>query len=207
MTRTAEVVSTVADLAAARAAQPGSVGVAMTMGALHAGHVDLIRAARAACDRSIAIREAMIRAAPATPWARPGLGASLLQRGQLRRSDGDAAGAAADIRRALTVLAEYPAEIGDAAVTEASCHAALSDLASVLGSGVSAAEGTAEADAAVAVLRRAFDRGHRDGSSLRDPVFDRMRERADFRLLMLDFAFPADAFATDRRTAANHPAG
>jgi pantoate--beta-alanine ligase len=47
MTRTAEVLSTVADLAAARPAHKGPVGVVMTMGALHAGHADLIRSARA----------------------------------------------------------------------------------------------------------------------------------------------------------------
>ena len=38
------------DLAAARAALPGRVAVVMTMGALHAGHTALIRAARAAAD-------------------------------------------------------------------------------------------------------------------------------------------------------------
>lgn len=53
MTRTAEVVGKVADLAVARAAQKGPVGVVMTMGALHAGHADLIRSARAACGSVI----------------------------------------------------------------------------------------------------------------------------------------------------------
>ena len=44
------VVSTRAELAEARAALRGRVAVVMTMGALHAGHVELIRRARAEAD-------------------------------------------------------------------------------------------------------------------------------------------------------------
>jgi pantoate--beta-alanine ligase len=42
-----QVVTTIADMRAARAALGDSVGVVLTMGALHAGHVALVRAARA----------------------------------------------------------------------------------------------------------------------------------------------------------------
>jgi pantoate--beta-alanine ligase len=45
-----EVVHTVADLAAARAAMSGRVAVVMTMGALHPGHATLIRAAHEVAD-------------------------------------------------------------------------------------------------------------------------------------------------------------
>ena len=44
------VVSTRADLEAARKVLPGRVAVVMTMGALHAGHAELVRRARAEAD-------------------------------------------------------------------------------------------------------------------------------------------------------------
>ena len=48
-----KVVSTRAELTAARDALPGRVGVVMTMGALHDGHVELIKRARAEADSVI----------------------------------------------------------------------------------------------------------------------------------------------------------
>lgn len=49
-----DIVTSRAELTAARAALPGRVGVVMTMGALHDGHAALLRAARAECDHVVA---------------------------------------------------------------------------------------------------------------------------------------------------------
>ena len=58
------------------------------------------------------------------------------------------------------------------------------------------AEAEAEAATAVRVLRDAADRGYRASDAYRtEPALDPLRARPDFRGLMLDLAFPADAFA------------
>ncbi len=54
MNRTLTVAHSRAELAAARAALTGSVAVVMTMGALHEGHAELLRAARGAADQVLA---------------------------------------------------------------------------------------------------------------------------------------------------------
>ena len=51
--------------------------------------------------------------------------------------------------------------------------------------GVSAAEGKAEADQAMAVLRKAVDMGYRDASGFRtDSALDPLRRREDFKKLI-----------------------
>ncbi len=75
-------------------------------------------------------------------------------------------------------------------------HALLSGVADRPGSGLSAAEGRVEADAAMVALRRAVDGGWQDVSGARhDSDLDPIRSRPDFRLLMLDLEFPTDPFA------------
>jgi hypothetical protein len=80
---------------------------------------------------------------------------------------------------------------------ETACaHAALAGLAGRAGSGVSAAEAVTEADAAMALLRRAVAMGYRSPDVFRaEGALDPLRDREDFRALMMDLAFPAQVFA------------
>jgi serine/threonine protein kinase/tetratricopeptide (TPR) repeat protein len=62
--------------------------------------------------------------------------------------------------------------------------------------GDAAAEGRRLGDRAVAAVRAAIASGFRDAEALgRDPDFDPIRRRADFRTLLMDLAFPDDPLA------------
>ena len=64
----------------------------------------------------------------------------------------------------------------------AGCHARLGGIAGTAGSGLSAAEGAAELDRAMGVLRRAVAAGYRNVAWMkRDPDLDPLRARPDFR--------------------------
>ena len=86
---------------------------------------------------------------------------SLVGRGRARRALGDPAGAAADVRLALRLSEGLRLPEGYAAFRIACSHAALAGLAGQEGTGVSAAEGKAHADQAMALLRKAVDAGFR----------------------------------------------
>jgi serine/threonine-protein kinase len=154
--------------------------------------------ARALGERSVALREAITQAEPRNDDFRAGLAESLVVFGRARRAEGDPAGAAADWRRAIAIYEGLPPSFVDVefAVLEACGHAGLAGIAGVPGSGVSAAEGPVEAAKAMASLRKAVAMGSRHLEWFRsEPGLDPLRDRADFRLLLLDLAFPADPFA------------
>ena len=129
----------------------------------------------------------------AGPWP-----SSLRRRGLARRDLGDAAGAAADARQALGLYDGLPSRSGWEWYETACCHAALAGLAGRGGPGLSAAEAPVEAEAAMGLLHKAVAMGYRDIASFRtEAALDPLRDRADFRLLMMDLVFPAEAFARD----------
>lgn len=92
------------------------------------------------------------------------------RRGLALRDLGDAAVAAANIRRALELCdGPLPRSAWDMFEIEvACCHAALAGLAGRAGSGVSAAEGVAEAARATEWLHGAIANGYRNVNELRD---------------------------------------
>jgi hypothetical protein len=78
----------------------------------------------------------------------------------------------------------------------ACCRAALANLAGRDGSAALAQD---EAVNAIGALTRAVGMGYRDAHAWRtDSALDPLRSRDDFRLLMMDVAFPAEPFAVAR---------
>jgi eukaryotic-like serine/threonine-protein kinase len=152
--------------------------------------------AQALCERAVGLRGALVKDHPETTDYRLGLGESLLRSGLARRDEGNAAGAAADSRRADALLEGVGALGPDYTFFDACCHASLSWAAGRPGSGVSADEADAEAAKALALLRRAAEMGYRNPATYRnETALDPLRDRPDFRLLMMDLAMPVDPFA------------
>ncbi len=152
--------------------------------------------ARGCCDRAIAICQALVDGQPADDAHNQRLAESLLRSGAARRAAGDSAGAAADWRRAAALYASHAPPGGEPAIIRAGCHGALAGLGGAEGSGVSIAEGTAQAEEAMAILRRAGAGAYRDFDLIRvEAGLDSLRSRDDFRLMMLDLGFPADPLA------------
>ena len=130
--------------------------------------------------------EQLIKENPADKDYPPNRVRSLVGRGRARRALGDPAGAAADVRHALRLSEGLRLPEGYAAFAIACSHAALAGLAGQEGTGVSAAEGKAHADQAMALLRKAVD-GFRDIHHYRtEGALDPLREREDFKKLLTE---------------------
>jgi tetratricopeptide (TPR) repeat protein len=155
--------------------------------------------ARDGYEQAIAIGAALVREVPDETWYRSNLACALRRRGLVRRDQGDPAGAVADARKALLLYDELPKKSGEQWYETACCHAALAGLAGSPGTGVSAGSGPSEADVATDLLRRAVGMGYRDRDTFRtDAALASLRDREDFRLLLMDLAFPPEPFATAR---------
>src|SRR5262249_11719910 len=95
----------------------------------------------------------------------------------------------AEDRQAVALYDALPSWLREFRSLSACAHAALGGLADQAGPGVSAAEAASEAETAVARLHQAVAMGYRNADAL-----DPLRDRDDFRLLMMDLAFPAEPF-------------
>jgi hypothetical protein len=109
------------------------------------------------------------------------------------------AGAAAAWKRARAHYNGNNWRGGEPTFFLACCHAGLAGLAGRPGSGMTAAQGAEQAEKAMAVLRQAVSMGYRNPDAYRtESALDPLRNRDDFRLLMLDLAFPAQPFPSGR---------
>ena len=150
--------------------------------------------ARAKCDKAIALREALIPEFPEVLNYRVRMGECLLRSGQLKRAAGDIPGAAAEWRRGVSFYEGLKDRVGECVMFEAGCHALLSSVAGLRGSDVSAADGRAEVEKAMTMLRQLIALDYHDPELRIESCLEPLRARPDFQLLMMDVVFPAEPF-------------
>jgi eukaryotic-like serine/threonine-protein kinase len=150
-------------------------------------------------DKAEAIQRKLAGAESSQQRYRTILSDGLRRRGITLKKCGRSAGAVAAFREAIAVL-EGLASPGSTEIYDIACNQSLlSALARESGSGLSDADGRAEADKAMASLRRAVAAGWGQAAHMRvDTDLDPLRSRPDFGLLLLDLAFPNDPFAPGR---------
>jgi serine/threonine-protein kinase len=152
--------------------------------------------AHASLEKARARREALIEANPSVTEYRSDLAVTLDNLGVLQREAGQFSQATASFRRAIALLEGLPSRTPEDDYNLACYHSGLAGVAGLPGSGITAAEGRAESDHAMADLRRAAATGFRTPSLMAfDHDLDPLRSRPDFRVLMMDLEFPDDPFA------------
>jgi eukaryotic-like serine/threonine-protein kinase len=142
--------------------------------------------------------EALINENPSMAANRDVLAFSLSGLGRGRGRAGERHAAVADLRRAIALREGLAAIDLDARYDQARNHGLLAGLAEQDGSGLASAEGRAHSEQATDMLKRIMAEGYRNPKMSTEPDFEHIRHRADFQLLMMDNAFPADPFARPR---------
>src|SRR5262249_37553660 len=117
--------------------------------------------AREVYDRAITLRDRLAREHPKTPVYSGNLAGTLRRRALALGAMGDPAGAAADARRALGLYDGLVSRSREEQYETACCHAGLTGLAGLAGSGVLEDEALSRADAAMVMLYKAVAMGYR----------------------------------------------
>ena len=165
----------------------------LSNGLLRAGRLDQ---ARAECEIAAALAEPLVRDNPQSTDFRHLLAYTYLLTGQVQLGKGDPAGASAAWRRAVALYKGIESPDSEVTFVRACCHACLAGLADRPGSGVSSGEGGEESDRAMSWLRQSVALGMLAPYIYRnEQALDPLRTRLDFRLLMMDLAFPTEPFA------------
>jgi eukaryotic-like serine/threonine-protein kinase len=172
---------------------------------LASGHTDLAEVedtlgrateAREGYRRAIAICEELVLAEPEVTRYRSQLARSVRRLGLVRLAGGNSAGAFKDARKAAALFEGLPSLTNEECYELACCHAALIGAAGRDGSATSADNDEVEADKAMDLLRRAAGNGFRNIDTMtKEAALNTLRDRPDFRLLMMDVAMPAKPFA------------
>jgi serine/threonine protein kinase len=152
--------------------------------------------ALAASESAIAILRKVADANLSVHEYQSGLAFCLSVGGTLLQKAGRTAEAAASYRQSIGVLERLPTLAPVDRYNLACNHAKLAGMAADLASRITAAEGKAEAERAMHILRQAVAAGYRDLTWMRiDGGLDPLRSRHDFQALLMDLAMPADPFA------------
>jgi serine/threonine-protein kinase len=149
-----------------------------------------------ALERAIAIAQKLVDANPSVTDWQSALAFNLTAVGGIHHKVGRTAQAVASIRRAVAIWTRLSSRTPYDYYNLCCSHAQLAGLAAEPNSGMTAAEGQAEADRAMACLRQAITGGYRKLTVLQtDHDLDPLRPRPDFQLLMMDLEFPDAPFA------------
>ena len=145
-------------------------------------------------DKALAIQRRMVEAD--LSYSRDYLARSINRRGITLQKCGRAAEAVSAFREAIGLLEGQGSPTSGTIYDLACSQSLLYGVASDPGSGLTAADGQAEADEAMKSLRAAVAAGWKDRAHMRaDSDLDPLRNRLEFRALMMDLAFPTEPFA------------
>ena len=151
--------------------------------------------ARSKCDKATALVETTMKLYPEVLGYRIRMGECLLRSGQLKLASGDIPGSAADWRRGVSFYERLSIRVGELAMFEAGCHALLSSVAGLPGSGVPPADRSAEMEKAMFILRPLVAAGYHAPELRIESSLDPLRSLPQFVRLMEDAAFPIEPFA------------
>jgi eukaryotic-like serine/threonine-protein kinase len=139
--------------------------------------------------------EPLVKAHPEVPDFSAGLGETYLLLWRVRCDLDNLAGAATAWKRVCVLYDGIKSLSGEHTFFRACCGAGLARLAGRPDSGVLSEE-MDQAEKAMAVLRLAVTMGYTNSDAFRtESALDPLRNRADFRVLVMDLAFPAQPFA------------
>jgi tetratricopeptide (TPR) repeat protein len=150
-------------------------------------------------DRSVAIREALLREQPSSGINQINLAWGYLYRAAVRAADGRRAEALADLQNAERLVGRM-AEVSPVTRYNLACAYAQYSAAASRGPGVLSPAERAERDAygdrAMEALTQAVksDSRYLAAQLRRDSDLDPLRPRRDFQELLMDLCFPADPF-------------
>ena len=151
--------------------------------------------ALAAFEGSMAILQKLAESNPDVIQFQTDITLDLGHIGGIHMEAGRFSQANAALSRSAAILERQPTLAARDRYNLACTHANLAGIATSPASGMTTAEGRAEADRAMQWLHRAVDAGYRNVSNMRrDHDLDPLRSRPDFQRLMMDLEFPDDPF-------------